>query len=80
MRKAAVTRCVCPNAAHGVFKILYLHYFMNDCEFNGLPQSGLALNRIYHGDCLEAAPCPQRGYDSLRPALRRYRQCLGLDH
>ena len=26
---------------------------MNDCEFNGLPQSGLAVNRIYHADCLE---------------------------
>src|ERR1035438_4338663 len=26
---------------------------MNDCEFNGLPQSGLAVNRIYHDDCLE---------------------------
>jgi site-specific DNA-methyltransferase (adenine-specific) len=44
---------VCQNAAHGVFKILYLHSFMNDCEINGLPQSGLAPNRIYHGDCLK---------------------------
>jgi SNF2 family DNA or RNA helicase len=52
--EAQVTQCrKCQNAAHGVFKILYLHSFMNDCELDGLPQSGLAANRIYHGDCLK---------------------------
>jgi site-specific DNA-methyltransferase (adenine-specific) len=39
---------------------------MNDCEFNGLPQSGLALNRIYRGDCLEGMKLlPARSVDMI---------------
>src|ERR1035438_1856669 len=43
-------RCVEPKRHAPRFKILYLPYFMNDCEFNGLPQSDLAINRIYRSE------------------------------
>ena len=39
---------------------------MNDCEFKGLPRSGLAVNRIYHGDCLEGMKLlPARSVDMI---------------
>lgn len=54
MRKFAAIQCVVlKRRAKGVPKIPYLHSFMNDCEFNAFPQSGLAVNRICYGDCLE---------------------------
>jgi len=39
---------------------------MNDCEFHGLPQFGLAVNRIYHGDCLKGMKLlPDRSVDMI---------------
>ena len=59
-------RCVEPKRHAPRFKILYLPYFMNDCEFNGLPQSDLAVNRIYHADCLEGMKLlPARSVDMI---------------
>src|ERR1035441_5624665 len=41
------------HATHCVSKSFTCSIFMNDYESHGLPQSGLAVNRIYHADCLE---------------------------